>query len=139
MQLIVQNLLGNAVKYTKKGRVRIITSHLPSGGCRITVADNGPGIPKEQLEKIFQPYTRGPTYGQSGMGLGLTIAHEASVLLKGRDCGRKANRGMARIFISNCRSEAEDFGSSRVNIVGYQGYIYDIYSLTYLYIIYRFL
>jgi signal transduction histidine kinase len=84
VQLIMQNLVGNAVKYTKKGRVRIITSHLPSGGCRITVADNGPGIPKEQLEAIFQPYMRGPTHGQSGMGLGLTIAHEASVLVKGR-------------------------------------------------------
>jgi signal transduction histidine kinase len=84
VQLIVQNLLGNAVKYTKEGSVRIVTSHLPNSGCRITVADDGPGISTEQLEKIFQPYTRGTTHGQSGMGLGLTIAHEAAVLLKAR-------------------------------------------------------
>jgi signal transduction histidine kinase len=80
----VQNLLGNAVKYTKEGSVQIVTSHLPNSGCRITVADDGPGISTEQLEKIFQPYTRGTTHGQSGMGLGLTIAHEAAVLLKAR-------------------------------------------------------
>lgn len=84
VQLILQNLLGNAVKYTKEGIVRVITGVLPNGGCRITVADNGPGIPKEQMEQIFQPYVRGPTYGQSGMGLGLTIAHEAAALLKAR-------------------------------------------------------
>jgi signal transduction histidine kinase len=84
VQLIVQNLLGNAVKYTKQGSVRIITSHLPNRGCRITVADNGPGISNDQLDMIFLPYTRGTTHGQSGMGLGLTIAHEAAVLLKAR-------------------------------------------------------
>ena len=84
VQLILQNLLGNAVKYTKQGRVSVSTSQFGNGGCRITVADNGPGIPKDQLEEIFQPYMRGATHGQSGMGLGLTIAHEAAVLLKSR-------------------------------------------------------
>jgi signal transduction histidine kinase len=84
VQLILQNLIGNGVKYTKQGRVRIVTSQLESGGCRITVADDGPGIPTEQIEKIFQPYMRGPTHGQSGLGLGLTIAHEAANLLKAR-------------------------------------------------------
>jgi signal transduction histidine kinase len=68
VQLIMQNLLGNAVKYTKEGQVMVSTSPLGSGGCRITVADNGPGIAKEQLEEIFQPYMRGATHGQSGMG-----------------------------------------------------------------------
>jgi signal transduction histidine kinase len=84
VQLILQNLLGNAVKYTKQGRVRVITSKLSGGGCQITVADDGPGIPPDQIEMIFQPYTRGPTHGQSGLGLGLTIAHEAANLLKAR-------------------------------------------------------
>jgi len=84
VQLILQNLLGNAVKYTKQGRVIVSTSPSGSGGCRITVADNGPGISKDRLEEIFQPYMRGATHGQPGMGLGLTIAHEAAVVLKSR-------------------------------------------------------
>jgi signal transduction histidine kinase len=84
VQVILQNLVGNAVKYTQAGKVRIASASLEHGKCRITVADDGPGIPAEQLEKIFQPYMRGPTHGQSGLGLGLTIAHEAAVLLKGK-------------------------------------------------------
>jgi signal transduction histidine kinase len=84
VQLILQNLLGNAVKYTKQGFVRISTHLLDRGKCRITVAYDGPGIPREQMGQIFQPYMRGPTHGQSGLGLGLTIAHEAAVLLKAR-------------------------------------------------------
>jgi signal transduction histidine kinase len=84
VQLVLQNLMGNAVKYTMQGSIRIITTHLSRGGCRVTVADTGPGIPKEQLSQIFQPYMRGPTHGQAGLGLGLTIAHEAAVILKAR-------------------------------------------------------
>lgn len=84
VQLIVQNLLGNAVKYTPKGRVEIQMAHSHNHRCQITIADEGPGIPKEQLERIFQPYMRGPTHGQKGLGLGLTIAHEAAALLKAR-------------------------------------------------------
>jgi signal transduction histidine kinase len=84
VQLILQNLMGNAVKYTQKGKVEISMNHAGGGRCRITVADQGPGIPKEQLDRIFEPYMRGPTHGQKGIGLGLTIAHEAAVLLKAR-------------------------------------------------------
>jgi len=84
VQLILQNLLGNAVKYTKHGGVRVKGSLLESGGCRISVEDDGPGIAKDQLERVFQPYVRGSSHGESGMGLGLTIAHEAAVLLKAR-------------------------------------------------------
>jgi signal transduction histidine kinase len=84
VQLILQNLLGNAVKYTKRGSVRVKGSLLESGGCRVSVEDDGPGISKEQLETVFQPYVRGLSHGESGMGLGLTIAHEAAMLLKAR-------------------------------------------------------
>ena len=81
IQLILQNLLGNAVKYTMRGGVRVITSQSSKGGCVITVEDDGPGIPAEQIENIFKPYMRGQTHGQQGLGLGLTIAQEAARLL----------------------------------------------------------
>lgn len=84
VQLILQNLIGNAVKYTKQGQVRIITSSSDGKVCRVSVEDDGPGIPVEQISQIFKPYTRGPTHGQSGIGLGLSIAMEAASLLKAR-------------------------------------------------------
>jgi signal transduction histidine kinase len=84
VQLITQNLLGNAIKYTQQGSVRVKAALMDNGGFRISIEDDGPGIAQDQLEKIFQPYVRGASHGQAGMGLGLTIAHEAAVLLKAR-------------------------------------------------------
>jgi signal transduction histidine kinase len=82
--LILQNLVGNAVKYSKKGQIRVSSQPTDTAACRIAVADEGPGIPAEQLKEIFQPYRRGPTHGQSGDGLGLSIAHQAAILLKAK-------------------------------------------------------
>jgi signal transduction histidine kinase len=84
VQLILQNLVGNAVKYSKQGQVRIVATQKDTGAVRITVSDDGPGISPEQMGKIFQPYIRGENHGEGGIGLGLSIAREASQLLKAR-------------------------------------------------------
>lgn len=86
LTLILQNLIGNAVKYTSKGTVRVSVrrSEAPPDSCRVSVADQGPGIPAEKLEGLFAPFTRGETHGQSGSGLGLTIARQAADLLRAR-------------------------------------------------------
>jgi signal transduction histidine kinase len=85
--LVLQNLLGNAVKYTRKGTIHVT---LRCGGSAegkkgaaagvISVADEGPGIAPEQLEKLFVPFSRGQTHGESGVGLGLAIARQAADL-----------------------------------------------------------
>lgn len=82
--LILQNLVSNAVKYSKKGQIRISSEPAAGGACRLMVVDQGPGIPAEQLKEIFQPYKRGPTHGQAGDGLGLSMAHQAAALLKAK-------------------------------------------------------
>jgi signal transduction histidine kinase len=86
ISMILQNLLGNAIKYSRRrGEVRIVaTIDGPDKAARLSVIDNGPGIAPEKLTQMFQPFNRGETHGQAGMGLGLSIARQAADLLGAR-------------------------------------------------------
>ncbi len=73
---IVSNLLSNALKFTRFGRVdiRLVTI---VGGVRLEVRDTGIGIPEEAQARIFQPFTQAGAgitrqYGGTGLGLSLT-------------------------------------------------------------------
>jgi signal transduction histidine kinase len=77
---VLQNLVGNAIKYADHGEVTVAIRH-DAGGTEITVADQGPGIAPQQLERLFAPFVRGDTHGQSGVGLGLFIARQAAEIL----------------------------------------------------------
>lgn len=73
---VLFNLVGNAVKFTLEGRVTLVVA--PGGGDRIRfiVSDTGIGIPVDQLETIFEPFSQGEYATSSrfgGNGLGLTI------------------------------------------------------------------
>lgn len=87
VRLILQNLVGNAVKYSDRGTVRIISAcDAPPEAtrhCVLTVSDEGPGIAPPQLSRLFDPFERGDTHGQPGVGLGLAIAHQAATVLGG--------------------------------------------------------
>ena len=79
--VILQNLVGNAVKYSNHGRIEIGGRPSARGGAsgwEVFVADEGPGIPPEHQDRIFNAFSRGDTHGQSGVGLGLTIASGAA-------------------------------------------------------------
>jgi signal transduction histidine kinase len=83
--MVLQNLVSNAIKYGRRGSVRVQVIGLGRAaqgvGCRFSVCDDGPGIPREKVSELFSPFTRGETYGQKGMGLGLYIARHAADLL----------------------------------------------------------
>ena len=78
-QLIIQvitNLVDNAIKYTPDGSRITIKSYKDNGNAVIEVSDNGPGIPDESKDRIFQMfYTTGhkSADGKRGMGLGLPL------------------------------------------------------------------
>lgn len=78
--LVIQNLLGNAIKYSSAGLIRLSADE-DQHGWRISVSDQGPGIPQAQLATLFDAFTRGDTHGQPGIGLGLNIASHAARLL----------------------------------------------------------
>ena len=76
---VLINLLGNAIKFTNQGGIRVNVSMPLKERLSIEVVDSGPGIPPEQLPDIFEPFRRGSNYVQrerQGVGLGLSIAKE---------------------------------------------------------------
>jgi signal transduction histidine kinase len=71
---VLDNLLGNALKYTDGGDV-VVRIESEEGEARLRVADRGPGIPVEVLPRLFERFYRGqPTTEAAGLGLGLYIA-----------------------------------------------------------------
>ncbi len=72
---VFQNLVGNALKHHAPDtapRVRITAEPAGEAGWCFTVADNGPGIPDEERERIFEVFHRGDNHGQ-GTGIGLSL------------------------------------------------------------------
>ncbi|MEN5240170.1 MULTISPECIES: hybrid sensor histidine kinase/response regulator [Pseudomonas] len=83
---IVSNLLSNALKFTRFGRVDLRLSCIV-GGVRLEVSDTGIGIPEEAQARIFQPFTQagaGITRQYGGTGLGLALTHNLCKAMQGR-------------------------------------------------------
>jgi signal transduction histidine kinase len=84
LQIILANLVTNALKYTRAGQVIVTVDAGAAGVVDFTVSDTGPGIPAIQLEHIREPFhessgRRGHRIG--GVGLGLAIVHRYAELL----------------------------------------------------------
>ena len=93
MRRVISNLVDNAVKYGGKAAV---TFALEVGRVAITIEDDGPGIPRSERERVFEPFyrtgnARDPTTG--GVGLGLSVArsiiweHGGDIALSSRKGG----------------------------------------------------
>ncbi len=76
LKQILINLVSNAVKFTPEGgRIEVIAGLSLSGDFQIMVADNGPGIPREKIDKIFTPFNQVDNrYDRQGGGTGLGLA-----------------------------------------------------------------
>jgi len=87
---ILTNLLGNAVKFTQAGEIRI-RAFLETGNAdqtylKFSVADTGPGIPPELREQIFEPFKQGAAdrlRPHAGSGLGLAICKRLAAAMNG--------------------------------------------------------
>lgn len=86
----LRNIIGNAVRYGQRARVSIAQG---PGRVSITIDDDGPGIPDDQIERMFEPFTRleaSRNMATGGTGLGLTLArailhqHGGSLRLENR-------------------------------------------------------
>jgi len=83
LRRILQNLIGNAFRYASSGKV-LLGARIVNQGVSIQVLDNGPGIPKDKQELVFEQFTQLETSGNQtnqGLGLGLNITQSLALLL----------------------------------------------------------
>ncbi len=71
---VLANLVSNAIKFTQSGGWVSIVAEPIGTDVQFTVADNGPGVPAERVEEIFERYRQSATYDRRGLGLGLYIS-----------------------------------------------------------------
>ena len=86
VEIIVQNLLTNAVKFCKSGDTITINNHISNGKTLISIGDTGVGISKENQDQLFKnnSFTTIGTKNEKGTGLGLTICKELVELNHGK-------------------------------------------------------
>ena len=82
-------LIDNAITHTPPGTDMVVTATRigpypasPTGpAARVTVRDHGPGVPREAMPRVFEPFFTSD--GVQGSGLGLAIAHELAERMRG--------------------------------------------------------
>ena len=89
LRVLIGNLLENACRYSPDGGTIDVAVSAENGDAMLEICDTGPGIDKNQLDLVLQPFYRGTDAGSDGSGLGLSIAK------------RIAERHGARITLAN--------------------------------------
>ena len=99
LRRILQNLIGNAIRYTETGRV-LVAARVRGGMLRLEVWDTGPGIAEAEQENIFKEFHRiaGRASASEGLGLGLAIVDRAAALL-GHPLGLSSRQGRGTVFM----------------------------------------
>lgn len=99
LRQVVWNLLSNAVKFTERGTVELRVEAAAAPRVRFEVRDTGPGIAREDIEKLFEPYFQSTRPGRhtEGTGLGLAISRRLVELMDG-EMGCESSPGEGSLF-----------------------------------------
>jgi len=96
LERVLVNLLENAAKYTPPGSLVTLAAETGGDRLRVSVADNGPGLPRGREEAVFQKFTRGERESATpGVGLGLAICRAIIEAHQGRIVGSNRPGGGA--------------------------------------------
>ncbi len=101
----VENVLRNAVRYTREGTDVEVSLSNGGGMATLRVADHGSGVPEAELSNLFRPFYRvgeARDRGSGGTGLGLAIAEQAIKLHKGSISARNTSDGLEVEIRLNC-------------------------------------
>ncbi|MBW1873490.1 MAG: HAMP domain-containing histidine kinase, partial [Deltaproteobacteria bacterium] len=93
LRQVLFNLVGNALKFTQQGEIRVIVGPEENGMIEVAVSDSGPGIPPSKLDRVFEEFEQVRTSDIStakGTGLGLAISKKL-IQMHGGDI-RASNR-----------------------------------------------
>jgi len=99
----LNNLLGNAIKFSPRGSEVVVSVACEEDDVVITVADRGPGIAPDEVERLFAPFVIGsarPTAGERGAGLGLSIVRGIAAAHGGRVTVRPRSGGGSEFRLS---------------------------------------
>ena len=99
LERVFDNLLDNALRYAPGGSDIEIEASARAGTVRVTVADHGPGIPRDERTRVFERFHRSPGASGSGAGLGLAIASTIVVAHGGRISVTETPRGGATLIV----------------------------------------
>ncbi|MDZ4134191.1 MAG: ATP-binding protein, partial [Paracoccaceae bacterium] len=99
LRRILQNLIGNALRYTETGRV-LVGVRRRGPVVQLEVRDTGPGIPEDEQDNVFKEFHRlnARASASDGMGLGLAIVERAAALL-GHPLGLRSDPGCGTCFL----------------------------------------
>ena len=127
LRQILINLLGNAVKFTSRGEVRLRLRYA-NDLARFEIEDTGPGMSPDELERVFEPFVRGSAAGDApsgSTGLGLTIAKMLTALMGGELSARsEPGRGTTfsvRLFLPELREASVAAVPAPAVRTGYEG------------------
>ncbi|MDD2758873.1 MAG: ATP-binding protein [Methylomonas sp.] len=118
---VLLNLLGNAVKFTEHGEVKLKVSKPAEGWVRFSVSDTGPGIVKEEQASIFDAFYQieSSLSKGEGTGLGLTISREFVRLMGGElSVISELNRGSTFSFSLPLATAGKPSETTKARIIG---------------------
>jgi signal transduction histidine kinase len=100
VERVIENLLVNARRHTPAGTAVHIRVHGRSNGVVLVIEDEGPGIPDELKEVLFEPFRQGAGAGGRGVGIGLSLVKKFAELHGGTALIEDGEHGGARFVIT---------------------------------------
>jgi signal transduction histidine kinase/ligand-binding sensor domain-containing protein/DNA-binding response OmpR family regulator len=116
MEIILYNLLSNALKYTPEGGKILFSVHEMDNGVEVFIEDNGPGIPEEVGNRLFERFYQGAdtkTASKPGFGIGLYLVKHFVDKHKGTINYQNSESGGASFHLHFLKG-SEHFGSQRI-------------------------